>query len=120
MTAPRRRWSFTLRTLFAVVTVLSLVTGWVVYHLNWIRERHRKLESGNVEFLAQPTTVPLKSPPWPLAWLGEGGSMNVLQCFDVSDQEAAKIQSLFPECSCVWIDSESNEFKEAATLGERK
>ena len=49
MTAPRRRWSFGLRTLFVVVTVLACL---LAYPLNWIRQRHyllRNLPEG-IEF----------------------------------------------------------------------
>ena len=35
--APKRRWTFTLRTLFVVVTVFGI---WLGYEMNWIRERH--------------------------------------------------------------------------------
>jgi hypothetical protein len=35
--APKRRWSYSLRTLFVVVTVVGC---WLGYELNWIRERH--------------------------------------------------------------------------------
>ncbi len=34
-----RRWSFSLRTLFVVVTVLAVLLGWIPYQLNWIQER---------------------------------------------------------------------------------
>ena len=46
--SPKRRWlRFSLRTLFVVVTVLAAFSGWVVYHLNWIRERHQLLARHN-------------------------------------------------------------------------
>ena len=41
--APKRRWFFSLRTLFVVVTVVDAVLGWVIYELNWIRQRHALL-----------------------------------------------------------------------------
>ena len=43
VTAPKRRWSFSLRTLFAAVTVLAVLLGWLVFHFNWIRQRHELL-----------------------------------------------------------------------------
>ncbi len=44
-TAPKRRWPrFSLRTLFVVVTVAGVAVGWLVYHLDWIRQRHKALE----------------------------------------------------------------------------
>ena len=42
--APKRRWfQFSLRTLFVVVTVFGC---WLGYELNWLRERHLLVESG--------------------------------------------------------------------------
>jgi hypothetical protein len=39
--APKRRWfAFSLRMMFVVVTILGFAMSWVVYQLNWIRERH--------------------------------------------------------------------------------
>jgi len=45
MTAPRRRWSFSLRTLFVVVTLAACWLGW---QLNWIRDRHAFLEKQGI------------------------------------------------------------------------
>jgi hypothetical protein len=38
--APKRRWSFSLRTLFVVVTAVSCCAGWAVYQMRWIQQRH--------------------------------------------------------------------------------
>ena len=38
---------FSLRTLFVLITLISIPLGWVAYQLNWIRQRH--------EFLARNT-----------------------------------------------------------------
>ena len=40
MTAPRRRWSFSLRTLFMTVGLLGMALGWAAYQRSWIRARH--------------------------------------------------------------------------------
>ncbi|MGD9723449.1 MAG: hypothetical protein AB7E98_19875 [Pirellulales bacterium] len=41
--APKRRWfAFSLRTVFAAVTVFACLVGWIVYNLNWIRQRHHE------------------------------------------------------------------------------
>ena len=39
MTAPKRRWSYSLRTLFVVVTVVGMILAWGAYELNLIRDR---------------------------------------------------------------------------------
>jgi hypothetical protein len=38
--APKRRWSYSLRTLFVVVTVGAC---WLGYYANWARQRHQFL-----------------------------------------------------------------------------
>ena len=45
MNAPRRRWfSFSLRTLFVVVTIAAIAGGWVMYQVSWIRQRRTMLD----------------------------------------------------------------------------
>jgi hypothetical protein len=40
-TKSKRRWfRFSLRTLFVVTTIIGVCAGWVLYQLNWIRQRH--------------------------------------------------------------------------------
>jgi hypothetical protein len=42
---PRRRWfRYSLRTMFVVVTILSVPLGFVAYQLNWIQNRNRELQ----------------------------------------------------------------------------
>ena len=65
MTAPCRRWSFSLRTLVVVVTVLAC---WFGYQLNWIRQRQLLLEDPH--FVASAARV---AAPWPLRLFGETG-----------------------------------------------
>jgi hypothetical protein len=103
MTAPRRRWSFTLRTLFVVVTVLAIPLSWVGYQLNWIRERHRALEGGRVSHMwrkissEHPDEFGADDPPWQLRLFGERCRGETLIADGLSDDEAKRIQSLFPE-----------------------
>jgi hypothetical protein len=42
---PRRRFRFSLRTMFVLVTALCV---WLGYQLNWIRQRRNVLGSGEV------------------------------------------------------------------------
>jgi hypothetical protein len=39
--APKRRWSFSLRTLFVVVTLAAALMGWFVWEVQTVRERRR-------------------------------------------------------------------------------
>lgn len=45
MSLPNRRWSFSLRTLFVLVTLLAC---WLAYQVNWIRQRHMLLDQQKV------------------------------------------------------------------------
>ncbi len=51
-TTPNRRWTFTLRTLFVVVTVFGI---WLGYEWNWIRQRRA--------FLKEVETQKARTPP---------------------------------------------------------
>jgi hypothetical protein len=106
MTAPRRRWSFSLRTLFVVVTALGGSLGWVTYQFNWIRERHRVLADlprGVVVTVSDPLAdnadnpnIPYTKPPTALRLFGEMGVV----CFEYCPrkrQVPAELVSLFPE-----------------------
>ncbi len=86
-TPGRRRLHFSLRTLFVVMTVLGVVLGWVIYQLNWIRQRHSLLDQQ--ELLADELerrlgierfySLPIHRPTAPgLLWLfGEEGHDNL-------------------------------------------
>jgi hypothetical protein len=98
---PKRRWfRFSLRTLFVVVTVAAIAVGWVVYHLDWMRQRRQALESHAIlvpvacDFgLGQCRT------PWPLWILGEAdvGAVSFALPSSTSDEEVERIRRLFPE-----------------------
>ncbi len=48
MTAAKHRWfAFSLRTLFLMVTVFGLLSGWLAYHVRWIQQRHELLGRHN-------------------------------------------------------------------------
>ena len=75
---PRRwfKWSwltFSLRTLFVVVTVLAV---FIAYHANWIRQRHTYLQDhpGAADELATPRST---SAPGLLWIFGEPGQRNI-------------------------------------------
>ena len=97
---PPRRFRFGLRTLFAVVTVVSM---WVAYHVNWIRQRHEAAAGDDVRVLYDDSTNPFrddKTPPnttrapWSLRLLGERG---VLIIGVSSRRDVERIHQLFPE-----------------------
>jgi hypothetical protein len=99
-TAPKRRWSFSLRMLFVVVTVLATLLSWIAYNLNWIRQRHALLarSRGHTDGFA--------SPPGALWLFGEQGFGEVEFIFVVdhfedqpfsSYEDFMRVQRAFPE-----------------------
>jgi hypothetical protein len=114
---PKRRWSFTLRTLFVMVTVLAAGMGWVAYHANWMLERKHGREwldahgvGGSIGFSREARP----SLSWTLKMLGE--QPLELFCIGALDDErrdlpeyrrrVAAISLLFPECQIVDIDAQ--------------
>jgi hypothetical protein len=49
MTAPpRRRFYFSLRTLFVLMTILGLFLGWVGAQLKWIHDRTKRYDGSSI------------------------------------------------------------------------
>src|SRR5438445_2478074 len=108
----RRRFSYSLRTLFVAMTTVGFLLAWSLYELNWIRERHRLEESGRVHRTADPSNVTLAPG---LLWLfGEQGHRRVVFYIDLTGhpsdddakvyntdlhQEMRKAKELFPEAT---------------------
>src|SRR5260221_12187239 len=103
MNVPRRRWSYSLRTLFAVVTLFAC---WLGYSLNWMRERQQVREwlaSDERSWYAPSLAgAPLEaSPPLSLRLFGEKGmvgiGMDVEQFAGPVPYSPAKLKGLFPQ-----------------------
>jgi hypothetical protein len=77
-TETKRRWfRFSLRTLFGLVTIVGVGAGWVVYQLDWIRERHTLLASrDNWSWTTGGTERP--AAPWSLRLFGEKGYAQIM------------------------------------------
>ena len=96
----RRYFQFSLRTLFALMTILCV---WLGYQLNWIRERHKALEK-----LQQSRVVfdTYKSAPWSIRLI-ERGVPSIAVDPDVARdaQKVGQLKRLFPEATlCTPID----------------
>ncbi len=96
MTAPRRWFRFILRALFVVVTVVGMLAGWVVYQLNWIRERH----NGAIDATLWRLPNLSSTAPWPHWLFGEQGSSEIILWQTTWGREVAngkRFELLFPE-----------------------
>jgi hypothetical protein len=95
----RNRFRYSLRTLFVVVTVACLIGGWVAYQLNWIRQRHEFLLSGNFSVTIRNFDEESKPVPWSLRLFGESRPFG--DFFQVpypeGNPELQRIRRLFPE-----------------------
>lgn len=130
MTAPRRRWSFGLGTLFVLVTLAC----WFSYQLNWIRERHRMVAEeeavssalGNYATgVTSDTLAPVNSAASRivLAVFGEARVERILVYYIVDESSREKTaedfpkikraQRLFPEATiiAVWVTPEEVQFE---------
>jgi hypothetical protein len=95
--AKHRRFRFSLRTMFVLVTLSAFFAGWVVWSLNWIRQRRefgQNLERGtHAEFVDYDRTVGAPG----LLWLfGEGG-VRWVYIPKASEADLIEGRRLFPE-----------------------
>lgn len=98
------RLSFSLRTLFAAVTVTAFGLGWAGYQLNWIRRRHALFDGpiptdqvyfsyGYVTAVENGDTLA----PWQLRLFGEPGCPRIYAAYHEDDPRMGEIRVLFPE-----------------------
>jgi len=83
-------WSFSLRTLFVLVTVFCV---WLGVHVKWIKDRHEMLKSHPLQIVRD-----IDKAPWSLRILGEY-VITYIMIPDGSnaDQNSRRIWELFPE-----------------------
>jgi hypothetical protein len=103
MTTPRRHWAFTLRTIFVVVTVLCCALGWLVYSLDWIRQRQLVRSQAQEKHLSvYPGVIECPvSAPCSLQLLGEEGVFWIGTPYAEGSREILALRSLFPEAAVV-------------------
>lgn len=97
-TVPKRRCTFSLRTLFVVMTVLGVLGGWLGYELNWIRQRDGVVRAQVSWEPGLPDSPPA---PWSLRLLGENGVGTVFYDGRLPPREQTaeitRLRNLFPE-----------------------
>jgi hypothetical protein len=101
----RRRWSFSLRAMFVVVTLASICFGWVGDQFAWMRDRRDAFgRMGDMSFndLYYPqheSVPPYVSAPWQL-WLLGDKSVTFRDWhlpLAENDAELNRFRKLFPE-----------------------
>jgi len=92
VSAPRRRWTFSLRTLFVIVTVLAVATSWWYSQTRWANERYAYFRE--VGALGRGAS---REAPFPLNYLGVESHQLILVPRDASPSDLARGRALFPE-----------------------
>ena len=104
----RRRLRFSLRTLFVVMTVAAMLTGWGVYQVNWIHRRHEVLEKYDGDLAEPGGAIKVPGMLWvygerPVAtiyvYLPDDPNDPALGHWFDSHPEVVRIQRLFPEAT---------------------
>lgn len=112
---PRRRFRFSLRTVFILVTLLGMALAWLVVQVKWMSDRRYALRysehAGDVlpaTAVAGPRLGPTPPAPWSIRILGEKGRRAICVVRDSKDMTDAqfeakveRIQRLFPEAEIV-------------------
>jgi hypothetical protein len=86
-----KRPQFRLRTLFVAITLIGVIIGWVVYQLNWIRQRHIFYDRFNAPHFFTGYTI--EECPWSLRLFGEKPQFSLWVPQDRIDEA----KRLFPE-----------------------
>lgn len=105
MTAkPKRRWyQFSLRSFFAVITLVGIGLGWELY---WFKTRRDWLEAKNYVAAFPATGVRRVPHPHLLLALFRQEAMSQILLRNASEAEVANVRRLFPEADVVsgnWV-----------------
>jgi len=89
---PRRWISYSLRTVFVLLTLVGIAIGWLSIQVKWVKDRRAAIHSYSfVRGHDGPATAKL---PWQLQLCGE---VPVVRLYAYSDEDFAKAKRLFPE-----------------------
>jgi len=102
--ASRRRFQFSLRTLFVLVTIVAAPLAWLAVQLKWIHDRHDAWDWA-MDY-NEPVLVSLAPPeiefPWVLRMLGEKSHATTLYFSPRTAEEkepVSRVRALFPEAN---------------------
>jgi hypothetical protein len=91
----RRRWlSFSLRTLFVLVTLACIYLGWAA---NWKRQRRAFFDTHKVYPVSQESVGLPTNLPWSLRIVGEIGYYQIYFYGRSTLEDQATLERLFPE-----------------------
>jgi len=96
----RRRFQFSLRTLFVLTVVVSIPLAWVGYSLSWIRQRREVLAGARVWDTSSFSSNVRRTAPAGLWLLGETG-VNDVTLLPGSSLDTKELKRLFPEAEIV-------------------
>jgi hypothetical protein len=91
-----RRFHFSLRTLFVVMTILAISLGYLGWAMNWKRQRHEFIATHNLRLIPEDESSRQANLHWSLRLLGERGYLAIL-FYDFSQEERKAGCRLFPE-----------------------
>ena len=100
----RRRFRFSLRTLFILVTIAGVATGWVEKQLNSIHQRHAFLQAHDRSLVCSDT----RPAPWQLRVFGGPGDEHQMLLIEQECLQPAK--ELFPEIDRFRVVQHRNSF----------
>jgi hypothetical protein len=104
--APSRRWSFSLRTLFVVVTLAAVPLGWAAWSWKWIRDHHEFLATYTSESAVMYMDEDRNFAPGGLWMVGEQGvnllELNLENDTPNGEQVVDQARRLFPEAELHW------------------
>jgi hypothetical protein len=87
---------FSLRTMFVLVAVVSILLLWMASQMNWVRQRQAWRSTGPpVLMILMPNSA-----PWPLHFFDESG-VELIKIENETAEQIAEAMRLFPEATIV-------------------
>ena len=101
-----RRFQFSLRTLFVVVTVAAVACCYVGQQAKIVRDRNAAMKRATHAYAIYPMEPSIKGITWPRRWMGDVGIKVFFFDQYAGDDDVDAIRSAFPEAA-VYRDTSS-------------